>query len=151
VLADEIASTEVELVRRLKDHPGYQQLLTLKGRRPDPGCRLRRRDRRRVPVPDRGRMVVLGRDHPAPLRVGQDRAPRAHQHGRLHPGALGAVEAVQRNCEPAIKDVREQIIARRGKDARNTAKVAAGRVILEAVYHLLRDGECRRLAHHTAA
>jgi hypothetical protein len=53
-----------------------------------------------------------------------------------------AVEAVQRNCEPSIKDVRERIVARRGKDAR-TAKVAAGRVMLEAVYYLLRDGECR--------
>lgn len=31
VLADEIAATEAELALRLKDHPGYRRLLTLKG------------------------------------------------------------------------------------------------------------------------
>jgi transposase len=56
-----------------------------------------------------------------------------------------AVEAVQRNCEPAIKAVREGILARRGKDARNTAKVAAARVLLEAIFHVLRDGYSHRL------
>jgi len=56
-----------------------------------------------------------------------------------------AVEAVQRNCEPAIQAVREGIIARRGKDARDTAKVAAGRVMLEAIYHVCarRGSDCR--------
>ena len=58
-----------------------------------------------------------------------------------------AVEAVQRNCEPGIRAVREGIIARRGKDARNTAKVAAARVMLEAIYHVLRDGHSRRLTN----
>ena len=62
-----------------------------------------------------------------------------------------AVEAVQRNCEPSIRAVRDGIIARRGKDARNTAKVAAGRVMLEAVYYLLRDGHSRRLHPAVAA
>lgn len=31
VLADEIAATEVELPRRLRHHPGYRNLLTVKG------------------------------------------------------------------------------------------------------------------------
>lgn len=31
VLADEIAATEVELHRRLRHHPGYRNLLTVKG------------------------------------------------------------------------------------------------------------------------
>ena len=52
---------------------------------------------------------------------------------------------MQRNCEPSIVAVRDKVLARRGKDARNTAKVAAGRVMLEAVYYVLRDGYSHRL------
>ena len=52
-----------------------------------------------------------------------------------------AVEAVQRQCEPAVAKVREDILARRGRQARNVAKVAAGRKMLEAVFYVLRDGQ----------
>jgi len=56
-----------------------------------------------------------------------------------------AVEAVQRQCEPTVKAVKDEIVARRGKGARNIAKVAAARRMLEVVYYVLRDGQARCL------
>ena len=56
-----------------------------------------------------------------------------------------AVEAVQRQCGPAVARVREDILARRGRQARNIAKVAAGRKMLEVVFYVLRDGQARCL------
>ena len=56
-----------------------------------------------------------------------------------------AVEAVQRPCEPTVAAVKERILARRGRPARNIAKVAAGRRMLEVVYYVLRDGHARCL------
>jgi transposase len=57
-----------------------------------------------------------------------------------------AVEAVQR--APAGTPPRvllDRIVARRGKDAKNCARVAAARALLELVYYGLRDGHIRRL------
>ncbi|HVX07614.1 hypothetical protein, partial [Humibacter sp.] len=56
-----------------------------------------------------------------------------------------AVEAIQRQCEPSVRAMREAIIARRGKTARNTAKVAAAHRMLDVVYYTLRDGHARSL------
>ena len=56
-----------------------------------------------------------------------------------------AVEAIQRQTEPAVKAVRDGLVARRGKTARNIAKVAAARRMLEVVYYVLRDGQARCL------
>ena len=42
-------------------------------------------------------------------------------------------------------------MARRGREARNLAKVAAGRKMLEVVLYVLRDGEARCLATARAA
>jgi transposase len=56
-------------------------------------------------------------------------------------------EAIQR--QPAgsrPRTVREAIIARRGKEARNIAKVAAARELLTLVFYGLRDGHIRCLA-----
>ncbi|HMC69864.1 MAG TPA: transposase, partial [Mycobacteriales bacterium] len=58
-----------------------------------------------------------------------------------------AVEAIQRTNEPVIRKVRDDILARRGKRARNVAKVAAARRMLEVVYYVLRDGEACCLKH----
>jgi hypothetical protein len=52
---------------------------------------------------------------------------------------------VQRQCEPAVAKVREDILARRGREARNVAKVAAGRKMLEVVFYVLPDGQARCL------
>jgi hypothetical protein len=62
-----------------------------------------------------------------------------------------AVEAIQRQTEPAVKAVRDGIVARRGKNARNIAKVAAARRMLEVVYYVLRDGQERCLTTTAAA
>jgi transposase len=151
VLADEIASAEVELARRLKDHPGYRRLLTVKGIGPVLAA---------IFVAEIGDISRF--PNAAALCCWAGITPRHYESDRTvrrgHVSKEGctlvrwaAVEAVQRHCEPAIRDVRERIVARRGRDARNTAKVAAGRVMLEAVYYLLRDGESRRLAHADAA
>jgi transposase len=62
------------------------------------------------------------------------------------------VEAIQH--QPAgnpIRDVKDRIIARRGKEARNIAKVAAARQLLTCVFYAMRDGHVRSLAARTAA
>jgi len=45
------------------------------------------------------------------------------------------------------RKVRDDILTRRGKRARNVAKIAAARRMLEVVYFVLRDGEARCLKH----
>ena len=45
-----------------------------------------------------------------------------------------------------VREVKERIIARRGRTARNIAKVAAARRMLDLVYYTLRDGQARALA-----
>jgi transposase len=62
------------------------------------------------------------------------------------------VEAIQR--QPAtspIRNVKDRIIARRGKQANNIAKTAAARHLLTAVFYAMRDGQARSLATRTAA
>jgi hypothetical protein len=57
------------------------------------------------------------------------------------------IEAVQRiPGDSPIGAVKEAIIARRGKEARSIAKVAAARRLLTLIYYGLRDGEIRCLA-----
>jgi transposase len=61
------------------------------------------------------------------------------------------VEAIQRvPRDSVIGSVKEAIIARRGKQARNIAKVAAARRLLTLVYYGLRDGQIRCLARSPA-
>ena len=55
------------------------------------------------------------------------------------------VEAIQR--QPAgtrPRQVKDDIIARRGKEAKNIAKVAAARELLTLVFYAMRDGDVRR-------
>jgi hypothetical protein len=44
-----------------------------------------------------------------------------------------------------VIEVKERIITRRGKPARNIAKVAAARRMLEVVFYVMRDGDARCL------
>jgi hypothetical protein len=44
-----------------------------------------------------------------------------------------------------------RIEARRGQTARNIAKVAAARRMIDLIYYTLRDGQARALASRTAA
>ena len=61
------------------------------------------------------------------------------------------VEAIQRQPAGPIRDVKDRIIARRGKEARSIAKTAAARHLLTAVFYAMRDGQARSLAKRTAA
>ena len=146
-LREEIAATEVEVVRRLKDHPGFQRLLTVGGIGPVLAA---------VFIAEIGDINRF--PNAAALCCWAGITPRHYESDKTvrrgHISKEGntlvrwaAVEAVQRNCEPAIRAVRDGIIDRRGKDARNTAKVAAARVLLEAIFHLLRDGYSHRLTN----
>ena len=57
------------------------------------------------------------------------------------------VEAIQR--QPAgspPRELRDSITDRRGREARNIAKVAAARKLLTCVFYAMRDGEVRSLA-----
>jgi transposase len=62
------------------------------------------------------------------------------------------VEAIQR--QPAgspVREVKDRIITRRGKQANNIAKTAAARYLLTCVFYAMRDGQARSLAARTAA
>jgi hypothetical protein len=62
------------------------------------------------------------------------------------------IEAVQRISRDApVGAVKEAIIARRGKEARSIAKVAAARRLLTLIYYGLRDGQIRCLTRTTDA
>jgi transposase len=80
-------------------------------------------------------------------RESDTRVSRGHatkQGSRLLRWAL--IEAIQR--APAgfkVRDAKDAIIARRGEQARNIAKVAAARRLLTLVYYGLRDGQIRCL------
>jgi transposase len=61
------------------------------------------------------------------------------------------IEAVQRNPADSVAGaVKSAIIARRGKQARNIAKVAAARRLLTLVFYGLRDGQIRCLPRSPA-
>jgi transposase len=62
------------------------------------------------------------------------------------------VEAIQRlPADTPVRDIKDAIIARRGKEARNIAKVAAARQLLTCVFYAMRDGQVRSLAARAAA
>ena len=55
------------------------------------------------------------------------------------------VEAVQRQpAGPRPRQVKDAVIARRGKEAKNTAEVAAARELPCDVFCAMRDGRARR-------
>ena len=60
-------------------------------------------------------------------------------------------EAVQHQPDGfGPKIVKDSIIARRGKEARNIAKTAAARQLLACVFYALRDGHVRKLDRRPA-
>ena len=62
------------------------------------------------------------------------------------------VKAIQHQpVTSPVRQVKDRIIARRGKEAKNIAKTAAARHLLTAVFYAMRDGQARSLAAHTAA
>lgn len=61
------------------------------------------------------------------------------------------VEAIQRQPAAPIQAAKDRIIARRGKEAKNIAKVAAARRLLTLVFYGLRDGHIRALTQNHPA
>jgi hypothetical protein len=59
-----------------------------------------------------------------------------------------AIQRIPRDC--VIGAARDGIIARRGKEARNIAKVAAARRLLTLVFYGMRDGQIRCLSRSPA-
>jgi transposase len=57
---------------------------------------------------------------------------------------IEAIQRIPRDC--VIGGVKDAIIARRGKEARNIAKVAAARQLLTLVFYGMRDGQIRCLS-----
>ncbi len=47
--------------------------------------------------------------------------------------------------QPQVQAVKDDLLARRGKTARNIAKVAAAHRMLDVVFYVLRDGHARLL------
>jgi transposase len=145
VCEDEIARVTAELDRRLKTDSTYRNLLKVKGIGPVLAAMF---------------VAEIGDVHrfrsAKSLTCWAGLTPRLHESDRTsHRGNISkegcalvrwaAVEAIQRHCEPAIVQYKEQIIARRGKSARSIAKVAAARRMLEVVYYVMRDGDARCL------
>jgi len=57
------------------------------------------------------------------------------------------IEAVQRTpAGTPVHELKDAIIARRGKEARNIARAAAARKLLTCVFYAMRDGHVRSLA-----
>jgi transposase len=151
LVEDEIAQVDAALDRRLKSDPDYRRLQTIKGIGPVLAA---------VFVLEIGDVSRFR--NAAALTCWAGLTPRIHESDRRrHDGSISkegctlvrwaAVESVQRQCEPMIRQVRDDIIARRGQKAKNTAKVAAARRMLEVVYYTLRDGEARCLTKTVTA
>jgi transposase len=142
---DEIARVAAELDRRLKNDPAYRNLLKVKGIGPVLAA---------VFVAEIGDVSRFPTAKALTCWAGL--TPRHHESDRtVRRGNISkegcalvrwaAVEAIQRHCEPAVAEVKDRIITRRGKPARNIAKVAAARRMLEVVYYVMRDGDARCL------
>ena len=145
LLAAEIDAVEVELDRRLKHHPDYRNLQHIRGIGPVIAAVLV------AEIGDIGRFGSA--DQLAcwagltPRHYASDRTTR-RGHVSKEGSALvrwAVVEAVQHQCEPAARQVRERIVARRGAGSRNIAKIAAAHRMLDIVFYTLRDGTARCL------
>ena len=121
LLSNEIDAVDVELDRRLKHHAGYQNLLKVKGIGPVLAA---------VFVVEIGDIARFG--GPEQLTCWAGLTPRHYESDltvrRTNISKEGcalvrwaAVEAIQRQRDPRVREVREDIVARRGKPAGNIA------------------------------
>jgi transposase len=151
-LSAEIAVLEEAIAELLRGHDGYHAIQALPGVGPVLGA---------VIVAEIGDITRFG--DPARLSSWAGLTPRHHESDtkvvRGHITKQGCrvlrwalVEAIQR--APAgtpMRQAKDAIIARRGNQARNIAKVAAARKLLTCVFYAMRDGQARCLAPRTAA
>jgi transposase len=143
----EIDQTAALTAERLRHDPGFAAVTTIPGIGPILGS---------VFVAEIGDVHRF--DRPGQLASWAGLTPKHYESDTtVHRGRItkqgsrlvrwAAVEAVQH--APAgtpMKRVRDRIVARRGKDARNIATVAAARELVEMVFYALRDHHVRRLA-----
>jgi transposase len=144
-LSAEIVLLEQVIGDLLAGHEGYRAIRALPGIGPVLGAVIVAEigDIRRFPGPGQlGSWAGLTPRH----RESDTKVSRGHvtkQGSRMLRWAV--TEAVQR--QPAgtrPRQVKDGIIARRGTQAKNTAKVAAARELLTLVFYGMRDGHIRR-------
>jgi len=144
-LSGEIAMLEQVIGDLLAGHEGYRAIRALPGIGPVLGAVIVAEigDIRRFPGP--GQLCSWAGLTPR-HRESDTKVSRGHvtkQGSRMLRWAV--TEAVQR--QPAgtrPRQVKDGIIARRGTQAKNTAKVAAARELLTLVFYGMRDGHIRR-------
>jgi transposase len=144
-LTGEIALLEQVIGDLLAGHQGYRAIQALPGIGPVLGAVIVAEigDIRRFPGP--GELCswagLTPRHRESDLKVSRGHVTK--QGSRMLRWAV--CEAIQR--QPAgtrPRQVKDGIIARRGTQARNTAKVAAARELLTLVFYAMRDGHIRR-------
>jgi transposase len=145
-LTSEIAVLEQVTAELLAGHDGYRAVQQLPGIGPVLAA---------VIVAEIGDITRFR--HPARLCSWAGLTPRHHEsdtkvvRGRItkqgsRPLRWALVEAVQRTpAGTPVRQARDAIIARRGIQARNIAKVAAARKLLTYVFYAMRDGHVRAL------
>ncbi|MER5918453.1 IS110 family transposase [Streptomyces sp. NPDC001982] len=151
-LDDEIAGVDAHTAHALAGHPGYAAVQTIPGIGPIFAA---------VMVAEIGDVTRFA--GPAQLCSWAGLTPRHRASDtRVHRGPItkqgspllrwACVEAVQRcRADTPMRRLKDRIVDRRGRKARNIAKTAAARKLLTLVYYALRDGEVRALAKATAA
>ena len=144
-LSAEIALLEQVIGDLLAGHEGYRAIQKLPGIGPVLGAVIVAEigDIRRFPGPGQlGSWAGLTPRH----RESDTKVSRGHvtkQGSRMLRWAV--TEAVQRQPDGTRpRQVKDAIIARRGTQARNTAKVAAARELLTLIFYAMRDGHIRR-------
>lgn len=150
-LTGEITLLDMVLADLLEGHDGYRAIQALPGIGPVLAAVIVAEigDVRRFSCP--GRLCcwagLTPRHRESDLKVA-----RGHITKQGSPLLRWAVvEAIQRQPDGPIRDVKDRIIARRGAEARNIAKTAAARHLLTCVFYAMRDGQARSLARRTAA
>jgi transposase len=147
VLADEIALPGTAISGLLEDHQGYRAVRALPGIGPVPGAVIVAGigDISRFPRPAElcSRAGLTPRHRESDIKVSRGHITK--QGSPILRWAL--IEAIQH--VPAghpLRQRKDDIIARRGDQARNIAKVAAARQLLTWVFYAIRDGQVRSLA-----
>ena len=147
LLAAEIALLDTAIAALLEHQPGYRAVRALPGIGPVLGA---------VIVAEIGDITRF--PHPARLCSWAGLTPRHRESdlkvSRGHITKQGSpilrwalIEAIQH--VPAghpLRQRKDDIIARRGKEAKNIAKVATARQLLTWVFYAMRDGQVRALA-----
>ena len=147
VLAGEIALLEAVIAGLVKDHPGYQAVRMLPGIGPVPGA---------VIVAGIGEITRFPR--PAELCSWAGLTPR-HRESDTKVSRGHITKQGSRNLRWALIEAtwhvpaghplrqrKDDIMTRRGAQARSIAKVAMARQLLTWVFYAMRDGQVRSLA-----